>query len=112
MPRVFIPQVPSRFDGGSNLWIPTVNVSRAKDFGDLVVMLPPAASRTGIDACAASIARQMEDYGPEDYLIAIGDPTLYAVAACCAARQTDGLLRMLKWDRISSNYILEEVELS
>lgn len=111
MPRVFIPQVPSRFDGGTNLWIPTVNVKPAEKFGEIVVMLPPAAARSGIDACASVIKERLRDYTREDYLLALGDPTLYAVAACFAAEKADGVLRMLKWDRISSGYVLEEVDL-
>lgn len=111
MPRVFIPQVPSRYDGGTNLWVPTVNIKPAAQYGDIRVILPPAAARSGIDACTAVLREALDDYGPEDYLLALGDPTLYAVAAVLAARRTGGLLRMLKWDRLSSKYVSEEVEL-
>lgn len=110
MPRVFVPQIPSRFDSGSNLWIPTINIEPARAFGELVVILPPAANRSGIDACADAIKHAMEDYGREDYIVAVGDPTLYAVAACQAAKRADGVLRMLKWDRMQRGYIIEEVE--
>lgn len=109
MSRVFIPQVPSRYDSGANLWVPTINIKPAQQWGELVTILPPAASRTGIDLCAEVIRRAMEDYNTEDYLVAVGDPTLYAIAAVVAARKAEGTLRMLKWDRIQSRYILEEV---
>lgn len=111
MPKVFIPQVPSRFDSGTNLWIPTVNIKPATRFGDVQIMLPPAAARSGIDACREVIKEAMEDYTAEDYLLALGDPTLYAIAAVYASRKSEGTLRMLKWDRLASNYVLEEVEL-
>lgn len=111
MPRVFIPQVPSRFDGGTNLWVPTVNIKPAEKFGDVTVILPPAAARSGIDACATVLKDALQDYDRADYLVALGDPTLYAIAACFAAERTGGLLRMLKWDRLNSGYVLEEVNL-
>lgn len=110
MPRVFIPQVPSRLDGPRNLWVPTVNVKPAERWGDLVVMLPPAAHRAGVDTCVAVMKGCLDDFGREDYLLALGDPTLYAIAAVLAARKADGVLRMLKWDRQTSAYILEEVD--
>jgi len=112
MPRVFIPQVPSRFDGSTNLWVPTVNIKPAEKFGEIVIMLPPAAARSGIDACAAVIKERMSEFTREDYLLALGDPTLYAIAACFAAEKAGGLLRMLKWDRLNSGYVLEEVDLT
>lgn len=112
MPNVYVPQLPARFDGGSNLWVPTINIKPAAAFGTVVIMLPAAANRTGIEACASSIAHQMEDYGPDDYLVAVGDPTLYAVAACHAAKRAGGVLRMLKWDRLAAGYILEEVNVN
>jgi hypothetical protein len=110
MSKVYVPQIPSRYDGGTNLWIPTINIKPAEQFGEVVVMLPPAAARSGIDACAAVIAERMSEFGAEDYLVAVGDPTLYAIAAVHAARRADGVLRMLKWDRLKSGYVLEEVE--
>lgn len=112
MAKVFVPQIPSRFDTSTNLWIPTINIRPAESFGEIIVMLPPAAARSGIDACAAVIAERMEDFGAEDYLVAVGDPTLYAVAAVHAAARANGTLRMLKWDRLKSAYVLEEVEVA
>ena len=110
MPKVFIPQMPSRFDTATNLWIPTVNITPAKRFGDVVVVLPPAASRGGIEVCTHALRQAMEEYTKADFIVALGDPTLYAIAACFAAEQTGGLLRMLKWDRIEHDYLLVEVE--
>jgi hypothetical protein len=50
----------------------------------------------------------MKDFTEEDYIIAVGDPSLIAAAACIAARKTGGLLRILKWDRQSNSYIAVE----
>ena len=110
MSRVFVPQMPSRFDTATNLWIPTVNIAPARRFGGLIVILPPAANRASIDVCANAIAMAMSDFNEDDYLVALGDPTLYAIAACVAASHTKGLLRMLKWDRMELDYLFVEVQ--
>ena len=111
MPNVFVPQMPSKFDHSTNLWIPTVNVNPARRFGTVQVILPPAASRNSSDVCADAIARALEDSTPSDVIVALGDPTLYAVAAAIYARKHGGLLRMLKWDRILGDYLLVEIYL-
>lgn len=109
MSKVYIPQMPAKFDRATNLWIPTININPAKRFGELVTMLPPGATRLSMEACAHVISEHLEDYGPEDMVVALGDPSLYAVAACLAVKKTGGLLRMLKWDRQLGDYLLVEV---
>jgi hypothetical protein len=47
----------------------------------------------------------MKDYTEEDYVVAVGDPSLIAAVSCIAVRKTGGLLRILKWDRQTSSYI-------
>ena len=74
-------------------------------FGELVVMLPPNANRLHINPLVVALREQMKDFGPDDYVIAVGDPSLIAAAACIATKKTGGLLRILKWDRQSSSYI-------
>ena len=109
MSKVFIPQMPTKFDRATNLWIPTININPARRFGDLITLLPPAATRNSIDTCAASVSDAMQDYGPEDCIVAVGDPSIYAIVACIAVKKTGGLLRMLKWDRQLGDYLLVEV---
>ena len=111
MSKVYIPQMPTRFDRATNLWIPTINITPAKRFGELVTMLPSAATRNSIDTCTQALNDAMEDYGREDVLVALGDPSVYAIAACIAAKKTGGLLRLLKWDRQLGDYLLVEVQL-
>ena len=111
MTTVFVPQMPSKFDHSTNLWIPTVNINPAKRFGEVQIILPPAASRNSIDVCADAIARALENSSPLDVIVALGDPTLYAIAAAIYSRKHSGLLRMLKWDRILGDYLLVEIQL-
>ena len=104
MTRVFAPQQPSRFDTSTRLWIPTMNMQPAAKYGELVVLLPPNANRLHtvplLEALKAGMA---------DWLVAVGDPSLIAAAACIASRKTGGILRLLKWDRLTSDYIAAEM---
>ncbi len=110
MSRVFIPQVPSRFDTNTNSWMPTVSINAAKAFGEIKVMLPPEASRLEPGAMVDLLCAAMADYGEQDYILALGNPVLIAIAAILADRASSPL-RMLQWDKVSRNYQLMEVQL-
>ncbi len=109
MSKVYAPQQPSRFDVSTRLWIPTMNMQPAAKYGELVVLLPPNANRLHTAPLLAALKDGMENFTTEDYLICVGDPSLIAAAACVAARKTGGLLRLLKWDRMTSDYIAVEL---
>ena len=108
-PRVFAPQVPSRYDSATRLWIPTMNMAPARKYGELVVLLPANANRLHTSPLIAALREGMSTFRAEDALIAVGDPTLIAAATLIAARKTGGAVRMLKWDRMMGDYILVEV---
>lgn len=111
MSKVYAPQLPSRFDASTRLWIPSINIDPARKFGEVVVMLPPNANRAHTAPLVQAMREQMRDYTADDYVIAVGDPSLIAVAACIAAKKAQGTLRMLKWDRQMANYIPVEIQL-
>lgn len=110
MAKVFVPQQPSKFDPATRLWIPTINLEPAKEFGEVVVMLPPNANRLHTAPLVAALKDRMQDFGPDDYIVAVGDPSLLAAAACIAGRKTGGFLKMLKWDKMSRSYIAVEIK--
>jgi hypothetical protein len=108
--KVYAPQQPSRYDGTVGEWLPTVNLTHAKRFGELVVMLPPDANRLHSAPLLAAIEDKMRDFTHDDWLIAVGDPTMIAMCAIIAHRKT-GMLRILKWDRVSGDYLAVEMKL-
>lgn len=110
MPKVYVPQVPSKYDTATKLWVPSVNLDNAKQYGEILVMLPPNANRLHINPLITALREQMKDFSAEDYIVAVGDPSLIAAASCIAVRRTNGLLRILKWDRLSSSYIPVEAQ--
>lgn len=110
MPKVYAPQVPSKYDAATRLWVPSVNLTPASAFGEVVVMLPPNANRLHIAPLITALREQMKEFSDEDYVIAVGDPSLIAAASCIAARKT-GTLRILKWDRQTTSYIPVEAKI-
>ena len=108
-PIVYAPQQPSRFDASLEMWIPSMNLNPARRFGDLLVMLPPNLSSMMVAPLVGVLKEKMADFKAEDYLLAVGDPTLIAAAAAIAVRKTGGKLNVLKWDRQTKDYI--DVEL-
>ena len=110
MSKVYAPQVPSRFDTGVGMWVPSVNMAPAEKYGELVVMLPPDANRLHTAPLVAAMKDQMRDFTAEDYVVAVGDPSLIAAAAVIATRKSGGLLRILKWDRMRAEYLPVEIQ--
>lgn len=108
MSKVFVPQMPSRFDTSIRAWVPTVNMSPASAYGEIVVLLPPEANRLNIGPLIDILKERMLIYTEEDHIVAVGDPSLFAAACCIAARKCGGLVRMLKWDRNATDYIAIE----
>lgn len=111
MSNVYAPQQPSRFDTTTRLWIPTMNMHAAERYGPLIVLLPPNANRLHTAPLVQSMKERMERFTAEDWLVAVGDPSLIAAASCIAVRKTGGLLRLLKWDRMTSDYLPTEIKL-
>lgn len=110
MPKVYIPQVPSRFDAATRLWVPSVNLQPAERYGEICIALPPNANRLHTAPLTQALKEAMKDITAEDYIVAVGDPSLIAAASVIAWRKT-GKLRILKWDRMSSAYLNVELEL-
>lgn len=108
--KVFVPQIPSRYDSGMGGWVPTVNMDPAKTFGDIVEMLPPEASRMDIATLLPAIKLKLADFSSGDWIVAAGDPTITATAVALVVK--NGFpLKMLKWDRNLKQYIPVEVDL-
>lgn len=111
MARVYAPQQPSRFDPATRLWIPIMNLDPARKHGELTVILPPNANRLHTAPLLEVLKAAMKDFTEEDWLVAVGDPSLIAASACIAARKTGGILRLLKWDRLTSDYLATEMKI-
>lgn len=109
--KVYVPQVPSRFDSSAKMWVPTVDISAAGNWGKIITLLPPEANRLHAAPILSALRERMTHFSKDDCIVALGDPTIIAMTACLATQKTGGYLRMLKWDRQTSDYIMVEVRI-
>lgn len=105
--RVFVVQRPTYRDRKTGEWITKYDLTPAKEFGELVDVLPVGQTFWDAETIAAQAERILNattwEFDPdEDYILAIGDPVAIAVVAMIAGRL--GKLNILKWDRKAQSY--------
>jgi hypothetical protein len=106
--RVFLPQVAEKFDPTIGRKVPAFDFSAAAQFGQLTEVLEPGDNPLFIARITPKIRAALEDFGENDYLLAVGDPTVIAICAGLILRRRK-TLKMLKWERNSKTYIALEV---
>ena len=126
--RVFIPQEPTRVrkerdsvsgdmvpvrDGGGNVvFESTMNFAEAARFGETLVCLPPGRVSLSAQPTVDRIKECMGDFTDNDYLIAVGNPSLIAVAAAVAAQANNGRLKVLQYDNRVEAYITITIDIN
>lgn len=111
MNRCFLPQEPTRYDAATGLRKVTMDFTPALRYGEIKVCLPPNISLFATHPVAVALREQMKDFDEEDYLIAVGDPTLIGMAFHIALMKTGGRFNQLKWDRHTGQYLKLRVEM-
>ena len=103
--RVFIPQEPMKRDPGTQRMVSVMNFSQARAFGTPVVMCPSGPAALNTAPTEWTLREHLKDFSDQDFLIAVGDPTLFGMASIIAAGSNRGRVRFLKWDKELHNYI-------
>jgi hypothetical protein len=112
-PRVFVVQEPLVFRHGKLK--PKIDLSPANEFGKIVFLLDWSDTKDLIDT--DKIIWMLRDrfaeheFGPEDYVLLIGDWTAMALAVTIALEETDGQIRCLQWDRKDGEYKVINIDL-
>lgn len=107
----FVPQEPTRFDRQTGTRRAVIDLTPALRYGRLRICLPPAVSLFATHPVAVALRERMKDFTSEDYLIAVGDPTLIGIAFHIAAQKTGGRFKQLKWDRATSQYLALDISI-
>ncbi len=108
--KVFVPQVPSRFDSGIGAWVPIVDLSPARRYGEIVTILPPGAYRMDPKALEQVIGSALDGISANDWILAAGDPAIMGMTMAMAAFRLGGALRVLRWNKQVHKY--DEVVIS
>lgn len=103
--RVFVVQRPAYFSAERKGWVNKYDITPAREFGELVFLLRPGnLYKDQLVSTMASLRETLHDFGPNDHLLAIGDPVAIAAAVLEAGRANNGQVQMLKFDRFANGY--------
>lgn len=104
--KVFIPQLPTRWDVATNQRIPSIDTNPAAQWGELVIMFPPDTPKES----AITRLRAMDSLpiAAGDYILAAGDVVLLTLVILGAMRR-NGYATLLRWDSETKTYRTEEV---
>jgi hypothetical protein len=110
--RVFVPHIPSRRDKDSGIWVPTVNLQPAEEFGEVVALLPAGSQFFATKEMTRLIKQRLHEleFNETDYFLPLGSPTAMVVTAAIASRRLNGRLNLLLWDGDTRSYALAELD--
>lgn len=83
-----------------------------KQYGKVKVLIPHGQSLVSSVPVVRQLNEQLREFTEDDYLLPLGDPAIMAAAAGIAARNTNGRLNVLKWDRRQGAYLNVQLDLS
>jgi hypothetical protein len=105
MSRVFVVQRPAYFDRDRKGWVNKYDLTPAAVHGELVFLLRPGnIFRDRLDSAIERLEEVLADFSAEDFLLPTGDPVGIAAASHIAARNSGGILKVLKYDRMGGEY--------
>jgi len=111
MAKVFITQEPSRRDPVSGQMVPMMDFRKVLPYGEPIVCLASGRVTLSPAPMVRTLTEVLKGFCDDDYLVAAGDPSAIAVAGAIAARNNQGRMKMLKWDRESHQYIKVQIEI-
>lgn len=108
MPRVFIPQLVERYDNATGGFVPVFDLTPAAAFGQLTPVLERDDDPMYLSHITPKIRNVLKDFNSEDFLLAVGDPSVIATCSMLIGRRQKSM-KMLKWDRKLARYFVIEV---
>ena len=105
--KVYITRIPARMD--DNVWVPTFDISPAKEFGELEIILPMGLNFINTEQYQPRMATCLGNFKMEtDYLLALSDPSLIVVAGALLGSRLPWF-NILVWDRNLKRYFPHKV---
>lgn len=106
-PRVFIPQVPTRFDPDKGKTVPKFDtLQQAEKFGKLVVLLDKNSDVWDPNSCMAKLRLGLKDFAESDFLLPMGSHHFMMWSAIAIARMGVRRLQTLQWHSRNNEYII------
>lgn len=109
MSKVYVVQNQHRLDRTNGTLVPKFDLKPAEAYGQLEYLLNPSASPFRPEAVLAELHAGLANFGPQDFLLLIGNPVLIGLAVAIAADLNDGQVKLLQWSGKDRRYIPIEV---
>ena len=91
--------------------VPRYDLGPATEYGEVVELLSPTAKPFRPKPIIEELYIKLEQFGPEDYIICIGNPILLALAVNIACDINCGQVKLLQWQNQSQRYVPVEVDM-
>ncbi len=88
--------------------VPKFDYSSAEEFGELVFLLNDNARPFILKPIIDELHEKLANFGPGDYLLLTGNPTLLGLAFAIAADRNNGNIKVLQWHGKSGSYVVIE----
>ncbi len=112
MAVVYAVQNQKRWDAEQGTHVPRFDLSAAQEFGTLRFMLSPTANPFSPGPIIKDLARSLQQFTLDDYLLLIGNPCLIGWATAMAAYtlEDEGKLQLLQWNGRERKYVVVEAD--
>ena len=88
--------------------VPKFDYTPAEEFGEIVYLLSDQARPFVLAPIIDELHEKLSSFGPDDYLLLTGNPTLLGLAFAIAADYNNGNIKVLQWHGRSGTYVAIE----
>jgi hypothetical protein len=88
-----------------------LDLTPAAIYGELTVIFDNGKAALTPEPSIRRLRQVLKSFGPDDYLLPVGSPTLIGWATAIAADSNRGQVKMLVWDRETREYVVSEARL-
>lgn len=103
--KVFPVQMPKRWDETTGRSYDAIDISPATEHGEIQPPLFPGKLSFYTHTDVIEVGKLLKDFGPDDSILAIGDPAAIAMSAILAAEANQGSISVLRWERKRGGYV-------
>ena len=109
MPKVIVPNLPTRYDAATDKRVPSVDLNPASAYGEIITLTEGSVRYNMMNDAAKKVKDTIAIMNEGDYLVCAGDPILFAAAMHYASFYFKSL-KVLRWDK--NNLAYDTVEFS
>jgi len=109
MGTVYCTQIPHRHDSKTGALVPSLNITPASEFGEVIVMMPPRSAFYDMNYLFKEVFGHLSHFKMDnDFLLPLGDPVLCGLCAAFLGRRLP-YFDILKWDKNIGRYTRNRV---